>query len=268
MITFRKLTILFFILILILNMGHFVGCRMDWFDGHFCSQTYVYILILLFLYVGISITMAFFIGSNFHHSAICHGKTNEKLCSLTFDDGPNPNNTKAVLDVLNREQLSATFFVIGEKLKGNESLIQEMDSAGHLIGNHSWGHSNWFDFFTGKRMKRELATTANTISEIIGKSPLLFRPPFGVLNPTLSRAITQLSYHVIGWNIRSYDTVHHDIIKTSTRICKKITPGSIILLHDHLANSPQLLEELITGLRHQGYSIVPLTHLTHIEAYA
>jgi peptidoglycan/xylan/chitin deacetylase (PgdA/CDA1 family) len=211
--------------------------------------------------------MAFFIGSDFHHSCICKGKTNEKLCSLTFDDGPHPGNTKAVLDILNREQLSGTFFVIGEKLKGNESLIREMDSTGHLIGNHSWSHSNWFDFFTGKRMKRELATTANAISEIIGRSPLLFRPPFGVLNPTLSSAIKYLAYHVIGWNVRSYDTVHHDVTKTAARICRNVSPGSIILLHDPLANSPLLLEAVITGLKNQGYSIVPLMHLIHIEAY-
>lgn len=211
--------------------------------------------------------MAFFIGSNFHHASICHNITTEKICALTFDDGPDPASTLVILSILKREQLPATFFVIGKKLHGKELLIQEMNSAGHLIGNHSWSHSVWFDFFTGKRMKQELADTAQAISDIIGRSPLLFRPPFGVINPTLSKVVRRLSYHVIGWNVRSYDTIHHDPEKTVARILRKVNPGSIILLHDHLSGSPQLLEKLIAGLKLQGYKIVPISQLAHIEAY-
>lgn len=268
MITFRRVTVLFFILLLSLNLVHFLGCRMEWLSGHICSHGYIYLLVLISLYISISVIMAFIIGSNFHHSSICQGLTNEKLCALTFDDSPNPANTPAILTILKREQLTATFFVIGKKISGNESLIHEIFSAGHLIGNHSWSHSPWFDFFTAKRMKRELTDTAKAISDITGRSPLLFRPPFGVINPALSRAINMLSYHVIGWNVRSFDTVHQDSEKTTSRILRKVTPGSIILLHDHLAISSQLLEKLISGLKRKGYNIVPLDQLIHIEAYA
>ncbi|MFC2102614.1 polysaccharide deacetylase family protein [Bacteroidota bacterium] len=268
MLTFRRVTILFFILLFSLNVIHFAGCNMEWFHGHLCSHTYVYLIILFTLYIGISVTMAFFIGSNFHHTAICQGDTKERICSLTFDDGPDPTYTRAVLDILNRETVKGTFFVIGEKLNKSQPLVKEMDLSGHLIGNHSWSHSVWFDFFTGKRMKLELAETNKAISDITGKSPLLFRPPFGVLNPTLSKAIRRFSLHVIGWNIRSLDTVQHDVQKTANRILRKVTPGSIILMHDNLETSPQLLELVLSGLKQQGYTVVPLCQLIQLEAYA
>ncbi|NQV02726.1 MAG: polysaccharide deacetylase family protein [Bacteroidia bacterium] len=268
MFTFRKLTILFFILLFALNLIHFLGCRFEWFSGHLCSYTYVYMLILFGLYIGISIAMAFFISSDFHHTSLCKGITTEKLCALTFDDGPDPKNTPAILNILKEQQIPATFFVIGEKLKGNESLLIEMDAEGHLIGNHAWSHSIWFDFFPSHRMKRELTNTAKAVSDIIGKSPLLFRPPFGVINPPLSKVLRSLAYNVIGWNIRSFDTVHHDPEKTVTRILRKLTPGSIILLHDHLPTSPILLKKLVAELKQQGYLIVSITQLAHIEAYA
>jgi peptidoglycan-N-acetylglucosamine deacetylase len=268
MFTFRKLTILFFILLLSLNLIHFIGCRMEWLNGHLCSHTYLYILALFSLYIGISIFMAFFISSNFHHSAICNGITTEKICALTFDDGPDLTHTETILSILKREQLSATFFVIGKDLHGKEALVREMDSAGHLIGNHSWNHSVWFDLYPGSRMKQELKDTAKAISDIIGRSPLLFRPPFGVINPILSKVLKKLNYHVIGWNIRSYDTLHKDPKKTVKRILTKVTPGSIIVLHDYVSTSPQILELLIAELKLKQYRVVPLTQLIHIEAYA
>lgn len=268
MFTFRNLTILFFILLFALNVAHFAGCRLEWFSGHFCSHTYIYIVLLFGLYLGISIIMSFFICSAFHHQATCKGITQEKLCALTFDDGPDRVHTPEILDILRREHLTATFFVIGEKLKGNESLIQVMDSEGHLIGNHSWSHSKWFDFFPSKRMKRELSDTATAISEIIGRAPLLFRPPFGVINPAISNTVNNYSFHMIGWNIRSFDTIFHNQQKTAARIISKLSPGSIILLHDNLAGSSQLLENLIAGLKRHGFRIVPVDQLTQIKAYA
>lgn len=267
MFTFRRVTILFFILLFTINLVHFLGCRLAWFPQGICEHIYTYMLVLFGLYIGISVTMAFFIRSGFHHASHCHGPTKEKICALTFDDSPDAVNTPLILAILNREKIRATFFMIGAKLTGNEALVKEIDAAGHLIGNHSWSHSVWFDFFPAKKMQRELSRTALAVSEIIGKTPLLFRPPFGVVNPALHRAVTRLEYHVIGWNVRSYDTVHKDSDKTVARILKRTTPGSIILLHDHLAKSPDILENLVTGLKRNGYEVVPLNQLISIEAY-
>lgn len=268
MFTFRKLTVLFFILLFTLNVIHFVGCRMDWISGHLCNQTYIYIVALFSLYIGISVIMAFFINSNFHHSVICKARTTDKICALTFDDGPDPAYTKEILKILERKKLSATFFVIGRNLAGNEPLVQQMVATGHQIGIHSWTHSVWFDFFTGKRMKLELEDTSNAILRITGKRPILFRPPYGVINPTLSNVLKKLEFHVIGWNVRSFDTLRHGQNKIVCKILKKVSPGSIILLHDNLPGSPLLLEKLSDELLRMDYSIVPITQLLQIEAYA
>jgi len=251
-----------------LNLIHFLGCRFDWISGHLCSHTYVYILILFGLYLGISVAMAFVIRSNFHHPAISKGKTTEKLCALTFDDGPDPENTPAILETLGRQKVPATFFVIGRNLEGNELILRDLDAGGHLIGNHSWSHANWFDFFSPHRMRRELIRTAEAIAGTIGKSPLLFRPPYGVINPMLNKALKGLGYHVIGWNIRTFDTVNPEPEKISQNVLRKLSPGSIILLHDHVAGAPGLTDHLIRLLKSNGYRIVPLTQLTQTESYA
>lgn len=268
MFTFRNLTIACFILLFSFNVVHFVGCRMEWIGGHFCSHTYIYMLVLLGLYMGISVTMAFFAASGFHHPTISKSKTEEKICALTFDDGPNPDYTPQLLDILRRAQVTATFFVIGSRLQGNEALIRTMDAEGHLVGNHSWSHSVWFDFFPAKRMRDELVRTEKAISGILGKSPRLFRPPFGVINPMLSKGLSNLNYQVIGWNVRSLDTIHRKEGQSVARILNRVSPGSVILLHDHVKGAPQLLEELLVGLKQKGYSVVPLSMLTQIKAYA
>ena len=268
MFTFRRVTLLFFILLFMMNFLHFVGCRLDWFDGHFCSHTYIYIIILFALYAVISVGMSFVIQSGYHYKALCRISTTRKICSLTFDDGPDPKRTTNILEILQQSNIPATFFLIGEKIGGNEEIIKKMEKEGHLIGNHAWKHSPWFDFFPGKRMKEEILRTADAIQGTIGKSPLLFRPPYGVIVPVLRRVLKHLPYHVIGWNIRSFDTMKKDPEVVVSRIMKKMTPGSIILLHDHLQVAPAVLEKLIPRLKENNYQIIPLTELLDIDAYA
>ena len=251
-----------------MNFLHFVGCRYGWFDGHFCTHTYIYIIILFALYAAISVGMSFVIQSGYHHKALCNAATTRKICSLTFDDGPNTKLTPKILEVLKQSSVPATFFLIGEKIAGNEEIVRSMDKEGHLIGNHAWQHSPWFDFFRGKRMKEEIVRTTNVIQEITGKSPLLFRPPYGVIVPVLQRVLKRLPYHVIGWNIRSFDTVNKDPEKIVNRILRQMKPGSIILLHDHLDIAPSILEKLISRLNETDYQIVPLAELLDIDAYA
>jgi len=251
-----------------MNFLRFVGCRLDWFSGHFCTNTYLYIIILFALYTGISVGMSFVIRSGYHCKALCSARTTTKICSLTFDDGPDSKQTGAILKILQRAEIPATFFLIGEKIAGNEEIVREIHKQGHLIGNHAWKHSPWFDFFPGRRMKKEIVGTADAIRGVTGKSPLLFRPPFGVIVPALNRVLTSLPYHVIGWNIRSFDTIQKDPDKVVNRILKRLKPGSIILLHDHLQLAPVILEKLIARIKETNYQIIPLTDLLDIDAYA
>ena len=199
-------------------------------------------------------------------NAICKRETRFKVVALTFDDGPDPESTPLMLDIL-KDRAKATFFCIGKKIDGNEELLKRMNDEGHLIGMHSYSHSNWFSFFTPSRIKSELQKTENKISGVIGKKPLLFRPPFGVINPSIKKALSFFPYHVIGFNNRSLDTVINDKKKIILKIMNHLEPGNIILFHDTVANAPDLLKSFLTAVSDKGYIVVCLDEMLNIQAY-
>jgi peptidoglycan/xylan/chitin deacetylase (PgdA/CDA1 family) len=266
MITFRRFTILFFILLLSLNLWIII---FDKSPGGFIQRHATLVYCLLFSgYFGFSFSMAFLPCSNFHLPVICHGSTDERFVSLTFDDGPGKENTPVILDVLKEQDVKATFFCIGRNLSTSEQLLKRMAGEGHLIGNHSFSHSYWFDLFSAGRMRAEVIKTNKMIEDITGKLPLLFRPPFGVVNPMVRRSLKFMDLHVVCWNIRSLDTIERDPRKIKKRILRQLTPGSIILLHDHTQFSIHHLDDLITAIKEAGYGIVPLDQLLKLKLYA
>ena len=212
--------------------------------------------------------MAFLPCSNFHHPVICCGTTDEKVISLTFDDGPDPVKTWLILEVLKTYNVKATFFCIGKNLTGNENMIKRILDDGHLIGNHSFSHSKWFDFFPAGKIRAELLETDRLIKKVTGGSPLFFRPPFGVVNPMVSNALKKSHWQVIGWNIRSFDTLNMDPKKTENKILSQLKPGAIILLHDFTRYTEHHLNALIPAILNAGYGIVPLDKLLKMPAYA
>jgi peptidoglycan/xylan/chitin deacetylase (PgdA/CDA1 family) len=219
-------------------------------------------------YFGISFAMAFIPCSNFHHQVYCRGNSEEKSVSITFDDGPDPEKTQLILEALKKHDVQATFFCIGSKIAGNENLLQRINDAGHLVGNHSFSHSNWFSLFSPRKIRTELMETDRLIKNTLGKSPLFFRPPFGVINPMVSKALEKMPWRVVCWNIRSLDTLTKNPLRTRQNILKKLRPGSIILLHDHTEFTKSHLHDLLTGIRDAGYRVVPLDKMLKLTAYA
>lgn len=266
MLTFRRLTLLFFIILLSLNLSNIFSVESA---GGFIQAHAVLLYLLLFIfYFGIAFALAFLPCTNFHHPVICSGKTVEKSVAITFDDGPDSGKTPLILDVLKKYQIEATFFCIGKNIAKHEQLVKRMYEEGHLIGNHSFSHSKWFDFFLSRMMRAELLATDHLITRITGKSPLFFRPPFGVVNPMVHNALKNMHWQAVCWNIRSFDTVGDDPEKTLQRILKQLEPGSIILLHDFTDFTQHYLCELLTGIGQAGYRIVPLDKMLNMPAYA
>jgi peptidoglycan-N-acetylglucosamine deacetylase len=266
MLTFRRFTLVFFIILLGLNLWNIILGRSA---GGFVQANSVFLYTALFImYFGTSFALAFLPCSNFHHPVICRGLTDEKSVSITFDDGPDPAKTPIILELLKRYEVQATFFCIGKNIAGNEQLLKQVIEQGHLLGNHSYSHSKWFDLFTSGRMKAELLETDRLIKNVTGNSPLFFRPPFGVVNPMVSNALKNMHWQVVCWNIRSLDTLNMDPRKIRHKILRKLQPGAIILLHDFTTFSEQHLDELIIGIRDAGYRIVPLDTLLKMPAYA
>jgi len=257
MVTFRNTTIVFFILLFTLNI-----LGMLWFPVHYYNY-----IILFSIYMTLSVSMSFFIRSGYHMKALCNAVTEEKMVSITFDDGPSYKLTPKLLDQLKNLGIQATFFCIGNKMKGNEDLLKRMNSEGHLIGTHSYSHSNWFDLFSPKRMRRELENSAQIVFEATGKKPLLFRPPYGVINPMLKRALHGTGFHVIGFSNRAWDTSSRKKEIILSRIMKNLEPGDIILLHDTVPESIEVIKDLVEQTKQAGFRIVPLDQLLNIPAY-
>ena len=266
MLTFRRFTLFFFITLLGLNLWNIFLSKST--GGLIHTHAFLIYSLLLIFYFGVSFIMAFLPCTGFHHPVICHGRTDEKSVSITFDDGPDPVKTLMLLDLLKKHDVQAAFFCIGNKLAGNETLLNKMVDEGHLIGNHSFSHSNWFDLFPTRKMRNELLETDRLIKNITGRSPMFFRPPFGVVNPMVSNALKKMHWQAVCWNIRSLDTVTIDPLKTKGKILGNLKPGAIILLHDHTRFTEHHLDDLLTAIRDAGYRIVALDKLLKMPAYA
>ncbi|MCD6010487.1 MAG: polysaccharide deacetylase family protein [Flavipsychrobacter sp.] len=224
----------------------------------------VFILLQLsILYYGVTT-----ISAQYFVDALCNAKTDEKVVALSFDDGPHNVLTPKILETLRLYNVPASFFVIGRNIEGNEDVLQKTFEEGHIIGNHSFCHDFWFDMYSSKKMLDDMHIADNTIEEAIGKKPVLFRPPYGITNPALKKAIKKGRYLTIGWSVRSLDTTIKDKEKLLSRISRRIKPGDIILLHDSMEHTANLLPELIETIFKKGYKIKGIDEMLNIRAYA
>jgi peptidoglycan/xylan/chitin deacetylase (PgdA/CDA1 family) len=191
----------------------------------------------------------------------------KRTVALTFDDGPDKTVTPAVLEVLKKEDIKAAFFCIGKKAEENPDLLRRMDQDGHVIGSHSFSHHFFFDLFSSGKMLEELRKTENVIEKYVNRKIRLFRPPYGVTNPPLARALRKKNYHIIGWSLRSKDTVIKNEEQLFKRVTERLKPGDIILFHDTKINMVTVLEKFIKFAKENDFSFERLDNLLGIEAY-
>ncbi|MDN3664853.1 polysaccharide deacetylase family protein [Algibacter miyuki] len=230
----------------------------------------IYVFIALFFcWFIITSIGSFNITWNYHLEAFNSKKNHkEKQIAITFDDGPNSDFTPKILDLLKKHNAKATFFCIGKQIKNHPEIIKQISAAGHSIGNHTYSHAQMFDFYGKQKVIDEINKTDALISSILNKKMNLFRPPYGVTNRAITKALKQTRHHVIGWNIRSLDTVKTDEKAILDRIIKNITPGSVILLHDSKEITVRVLEQLLLFLQENDYQAITVDALFNIEAYA
>lgn len=221
---------------------------------------------LLLIYVSVLFCGSYFIRMGFFLKSICSVKTTDKKIALSFDDGP-AASTSRLLDILKENEAEAAFFCIGRKISGNEAQIKRMVQEGHIIGNHSFTHSPLFDFFRPGRMLRDIAEMNQEIKNITGLSPRFFRPPYGVTNPNLKKAVMSGGFISIGWSIRSYDTIIENRDRLLKKILSALKPGAILLLHDTSEATVAILPELLKAIRQKNFQIVRLDKLINLKPY-
>lgn len=224
-------------------------------------------ILLVSIFFAVQFYGCYFINSGFHIKAYCEKKTDKKEIAITFDDGPDNTLTPKILNILREFYAPAAFFCIGKKIKGNESLLVQMYKENHIVGNHSDSHAMWFDLFSAERMTKDISEAGKKIHAVIGMQPKFFRPPYGVTNPNLRRAVSRLKYLTMGWNLRSLDTALKDEEKIFRRITGKIKPGSVILLHDTIKETEIMLPKLLFWLRENQYKVVRMDELFNLTAY-
>lgn len=186
--------------------------------------------------------------------------------ALTFDDGPKPN-TLIILDLLKKHHAKATFFCIGKNIEAHPEILERIFNEGHIIGNHSYSHSHVFDFYRKNRVIAELERTDTLIEKITGKKVDFFRPPYGVTNPSIRRALEVTKHKTIGWNIRSMDGIIKNEKLIFNRIKKRISPGAVVLLHDTRPKTAAVLEQLLQTLAEKNYKVVSTAELLNLKAY-
>ncbi len=182
--------------------------------------------------------------------------------AITIDDGPDPEVTPAVLDILDRHGVRATFFCIGVRAQRHPALCREIVRRGHAVENHSQHHHHVFSLMGPRGLRRELQQAQDTLTGITGQRPLFVRAPAGLRNPLLDPVLPGLGLRLASWTRRGFDTRTADPALLLRRLLKHLQAGDILLLHDGnaartvsgepaiLAVLPQLLDAIAgAGLR-------------------
>jgi len=201
-----------------------------------------------------------------HPGSLRRGRRSERRVTLTFDDGPDPQHTPRVLDILARERVAATFFLIGRRAAEAPDLARRISNEGHDLGNHTWSHrSLWL---CGPReTEREIVQGHDAIALAAGSAPRFFRPPWGLSNLAVLPVLRRLHTPCVFWTVQPERRRAAAPPLQVQRVREGVKPGAILDLHDADGvpgaggRIVQALPGLIAALREAGYTLAPLPDL-------
>lgn len=191
-----------------------------------------------------------------------------KMVALTFDDGPWPGNTERILKVLEENDVRATFFMVGVRVKRAPKLAAQVADAGHLVANHSFSHQS-FATASKKELKRQIEKGRSTIKHATGVDTRWVRPPYGAMDKAAWKYAKKHDYRIVRWTVDSEDWRKPGAKKIASRVLKRVKPGSVILMHDGGGDRDQTVEALpviIKKLKAEGYVFVTLEDLYRVDA--
>ena len=208
------------------------------------------------------------VPSNFQGIVISEAKLppEKKVIALTFDDGPWPNSTAKVLDILKKNRIKSTFFVVGQNVKNYPDLTKQIVADGHIIANHTWHH--WYHQMNAQAAAYEVANTTDIIYQTTGVKTSLFRPPGGIMNNGVAAYAKNNKYAVIMWSADSMDYSRPAVPRLMNNIFREAKPGGIVLMHDgggDRSHTVKALPEIISRFRKQGYEFVTVPELLEMQ---
>jgi peptidoglycan/xylan/chitin deacetylase (PgdA/CDA1 family) len=190
----------------------------------------------------------------------------KKVIALTFDDGPWPSSTAKVLDILKKNNIKGTFFVVGQNVKNYPDLTKRVVTDGHTIANHTWHH--WYHHMNPQVAAYEVANTTDIIYQTTGVKTSLFRPPGGNMRNGVAAYAKSNKYAVIMWSSDSMDYSRPGVPRLINNIFREAKPGGIVLMHDgggDRSHTVKALPEIISKFRKQGYEFVTVPELLEMQ---
>ncbi|MDU7967500.1 MAG: delta-lactam-biosynthetic de-N-acetylase [Paeniclostridium sordellii] len=195
------------------------------------------------------------------------GDPKEKVIYLTFDAGYESGNTEKLLDTLKKHKVPAAFFVVDHYLKTNPDMVKRMVDEGHLVCNHSKRHPSMASITDFEKFKEEINSVEESYKEITGKDmPKFFRPPMGKFSELSLKYTQDLGYNTIFWSfayVDWYEDKQPSHEEAKEKIFSRTHPGAIVLLHPNSTTNTEILDEVITHWKKEGYTLKSLDYLTN-----
>ncbi len=229
-----------------------VGCLSLLICFLFFRESPYFWTIIISIVVLFNVILAFgilFLRFEYFYPAVYKNSAPEVI--LTFDDGPDPAHTAEVLDILQKYEIKALFFVIGKKAMEHPELIRRIIDEGHEIGNHTQNHPIFFAMYSRKKIAAEIDTAEKNLAQLTKREIRIFRPPIGYMNPSIASVLKKRNLKIVGWNVRSYDSFKNEE-QLLTRLIRLTKKGSIVLMHDNLAHTSAVLEAYIQRAQSNG----------------
>ena len=196
----------------------------------------------------------------------CVDRGEEKICALTFDAAWDDSDTDRLINILNKYDAKATFFLVGSWAEKYAESVKKFADAGHEIANHSDTHPHITNL-SEQKITEEINSCDEKIKAITGTKPTLFRGPYGEYNNTAITAATKTGHKVIQWDVDSLDWKELSSEDIANRVLSRVKPGSIMLFHNGVQNTPDALEVILKKLKDDGYKVVTASELIYDDNY-
>jgi polysaccharide deacetylase family sporulation protein PdaB len=195
------------------------------------------------------------------YDKLLHGDTSKRQIAITFDDGPHPEYSPQLLAILKKYKAKATFFLVGEKAEQAPDLVRAEVAAGHCVGNHTYHHVN-LTKIPNEDVAAEIKACGDVLRKITGQAPHLFRPPGGDYDKQVAETAEALGYTMVLWTDDPGDYASPGDKVIETRVLDHVSNGGIVLIHDGVQQTVDVLPQILGYLKGKGYEFVTIDEMT------